>query len=136
MFTGLGAQAPLFLSVLRIVSALVFMAHGIQKLFGYPAGEHGPVENWLSFPMGIAGILETFGGGLLLIGLCTRPVAFILSGMMAVAYWMAHAPQAPLPIQNGGDGAILFCFIFLYIFFAGPGSLAADNLFAKKPAKA
>ncbi len=132
MFSSLSARAPIFLSILRIVSALTFMAHGIQKLFNFPPGEHGPVENWFSFPMGVAGMLETFGGALLLIGLFTRPVAFILSGMMAVAYWTAHAPQSPFPVINQGDAAILFCFTFLYLFFAGPGPLSVDGLLSKK----
>ncbi|MGE0045285.1 MAG: DoxX family protein [Hyphomonadaceae bacterium] len=136
MLSNLSARAPLFLSVLRIVAALGFMQHGLQKLFNFPPGERGPVENWLSFPVGIAGILETFGGALLLIGLFTRPVAFILSGMMAVAYWMAHAPQSPYPILNGGELAMLYCFTFLYFVFAGGGSLSADALLGRKPAAA
>jgi putative oxidoreductase len=132
MFSGLSARAPLFLSILRIVSALTFMGHGVQKLFNFPAGERGPVEDWFSFPMGVAGMLETFGGALLLIGLFTRPVAFVLSGMMAAAYWMAHAPQSPFPIQNGGDLAIVYCFVFLYFVFAGGGPLSVDSMIAKK----
>jgi putative oxidoreductase len=74
-----------------------------------------------------AGILEAFGGFLILIGLFTRPVAFILSGQMAVAYWMAHAPQSPFPALNGGDAAILFCFFFLYLVAAGPGAFSIDG---------
>jgi len=84
--------------------------------------------------MWFGGILEAFGGALLLLGLFTRPVAFVLSGMMAVAYWMFHAPQSFYPVQNGGDAAILFCFIFLYIAAAGPGAFALDSMLGKKKA--
>ncbi len=91
----LSAWAPRILSVLRIVAAAVFMVHGSQKLFGFPPSEHGSPE--LLSLMGFGGILEFFGGALLLVGLFTRPVAFVLSGMMAVAYFMAHAPQELLP---------------------------------------
>jgi putative oxidoreductase len=122
--------APRLLSILRIVAALIFMEHGTQKLFGFPPSEQGSPQ--LFSLMGLAGILETVGGALLLIGLFTRPVAFILSGMMAVAYWMAHAPQSPYPISNGGDAAILFCFVFLYLFAAGGGPWSLDNSLRNK----
>jgi len=118
--------APLALGILRIVTALLFIEHGTQKLFNFPEGERDPVGFQMSL-MGAAGILETFGGLLILLGLFTRPAAFVLSGMMAVAYWMAHAPQNPFPLNNGGDAAILYCFIFLYLVFAGPGSLSLDD---------
>ena len=118
------AWAPQMLSILRIMSALLFIAHGTQKLFGFPAGER--VMPPLFSIYGLAGVLETFGGILLLIGLFTRPVAFVLSGMMAVAYFMAHAPQNFYPANNGGDAAILFCFVFLYFFTAGPGPWSVD----------
>jgi putative oxidoreductase len=124
MTDTLSAWAPRILSVLRIVAAAVFMVHGSQKLFGFPPSEHGSPE-LLSF-MGLAGILEFFGGALLLVGLFTRPVAFVLSGMMAVAYFMAHAPKSFFPALNGGDAAILFCFVFLYLVFAGPGPWSLD----------
>jgi putative oxidoreductase len=120
------------LSVLRIVSALIFIAHGTAKLFGFPATEMFATPPEPMTIMWFGGILEAFGGALLLIGLFTRPVAFVLSGMMAVAYWMFHAPQSPHPVQNGGDAAILYCFIFLYIAAAGGGAWAADNLLGKK----
>lgn len=120
------------LSVLRIVSALIFIAHGTTKLFGFPATEMFATPPEPMTLMWFGGILETFGGALLLIGLFTRPVAFVLSGMMAVAYWMFHAPQSPYPVQNGGDAAILYCFVFLYIAAAGGGAWAADNLLGKK----
>ena len=124
MTDTLGAWAPRILSVLRIVAAAVFMVHGSQKLFGVPPSEHGSPE--LLSIMGLAGILEFFGGALLLVGLFTRPVAFVLSGMMAVAYFMAHAPRDFFPAVNGGDAAILFCFFFLYLVFAGPGPWSVD----------
>ncbi|MCC3156054.1 DoxX family protein [Hymenobacter sp. 15J16-1T3B] len=118
------AWAPRLLSVLRVVAGFLFLLHGTQKLFDFPAGGHGPVE--LASLMGFAGILELAGGLLLLLGLVTRPVALLLAGEMAVAYFKAHFPQAPLPIQNGGEGAVLFCFIFLYLAAAGPGPWSLD----------
>ncbi|OQW55811.1 MAG: DoxX family protein [Proteobacteria bacterium HN_bin10] len=123
-------SAPL-LSVLRIVSALLFIAHGTAKLFQFPATEMFAQAPPVGDLMWIAGVLEAGGGALLLLGLFTRPVAFVLSGMMAVAYWMAHFPQSPYPIQNGGDAAILFCFVFLYIAAAGGGAWSADKLLFK-----
>ena len=126
MLNNLTLHAPKALAVLRIVAALLFIEHGTQKLFGFPAsgGEGGGGMGGL---MLIAGVLEAFGGLLLLVGFLTRPVAFLLSGMMAVAYWMAHAPQNFYPVNNGGDAAILFCFVFLYLVFAGPGAWSVDG---------
>lgn len=121
---SLAQWAPRMLSVLRIMAALLFMAHGMQKLFGFPAGERGPVE--LLSIYGLAGVLEVFGGILLLLGLFTRPVAFVLAGQMAFAYFMAHAPQNFFPVNNGGDAAILYCFVFLYLLTAGPGPWSLD----------
>ena len=121
----LSAYAPQALAILRIITALLFMAHGTQKLFNFPPGQMGGVE--LMSLIGLAAILETFGGLAILLGVFTRPVAFILAGEMAVAYWMAHAPQSPFPVNNGGDAAILFCFVFLYLFFAGPGAWSIDG---------
>jgi putative oxidoreductase len=116
--------APRLLSVLRIVAALIFMEHGTQKLLGFPASENpGPPLFSLG---GIAGILELVGGALLALGLFTRPVAFVLSGEMAVAYWYAHAPDSFFPVNNGGDAAILYCFVFLYLFAAGAGPWSLD----------
>lgn len=113
------------LSVLRIAAAFMFMLHGTQKLFGVPTIEpREPVELMSLF--GVAGMLEVFGGFLLLIGLFTRPVAFILSGEMAVAYFMVHHPQNPWPLLNGGEPAALFAFIFLYLFAAGAGPWSVD----------
>jgi putative oxidoreductase len=117
--------APRLLGVLRIVAAILFIEHGTQKLFGFPPTERPMPE--LFTLMWFAGVLEVFGGLLLLVGLLTRPVAFILSGQMAFAYWMAHAPQSPYPAINGGDAAILFCFLFLYLAAAGPGSYSVDG---------
>ena len=121
----LTAYRPQALAVLRIVAALLLIEHGTQKLFGFPATEMSPA--FLSLPW-IAGVIEVVGGVLVLVGLFARPAAFIMSGMMAVAYWMAHAPQSFFPVENGGDAAILFCFGFLYLVFAGAGSLSVDAL--------
>jgi putative oxidoreductase len=116
--------APRLLSVLRIMTALLFMAHGTMKLLGFPASDNpGPALLSLG---GIAGLLELVGGLLLVLGLFTRPVAFILSGEMAVAYFMAHAPHSFFPIINRGETAVLFCFIFLYLAAAGAGPWSVD----------
>jgi putative oxidoreductase len=123
MESRLQAYAPTMLSVLRIVAALIFLAHGTQKILGFPASDFSPAA--FSLPW-IAGVLELFGGAALIVGILTRPVAFVLSGQMAVAYWMAHAPQSAFPVLNGGDAAILYCFVFLYIVFAGPGPWSLD----------
>lgn len=120
---SLNRYAPYFLSILRIVAALIFMAHGTQKILGFPASDMNPAA--MSLPW-IAGIMELIGGALLVLGLFTRPVAFLLSGLMASAYWIAHAPQSPFPVLNGGDAAILYCFVFLYLVFAGPGPVSLD----------
>ena len=129
----LNAWAPIALAVLRIVTALLFIEHGTQKLFDFPPGERGPVGFQLSM-IGVAGMLELFGGLLILLGLFTRPVAFLLSGEMAVAYWTAHAPQSTFPVLNGGDAAILFCFVFLYLVFSGPGALSLDGTIIRRRA--
>ncbi len=128
--TSLYSQwSPRFLSVLRIVTAFLFMQHGGQKLFGFPAPAHG-AHPLLSL-MGVAGILEFFGGLLVLLGLFTRPIAFLLSGEMAVAYFMAHAPQGFWPVLNRGDSAVLYSFVFLYLAVAGGGSWSADRLWRR-----
>jgi putative oxidoreductase len=125
------------LSVLRIMVGALYLTHGLQKLFGIPSGvTPGPVSNLLT-QRGLAGILETFGGAAILIGLGTRPIAFLLAGEMAVAYFQVHVPRSFLPILNGGDNVVLFCFIFLYFVFAGGGSLAVDHaIAARRPAGA
>ena len=120
------------LSVLRIISALLFMAHGTSKLLGWPATEMFATAPEPMTLMWFAGVLELVGGAMLAVGLFTRPVAFILSGMMAFAYFIGHAPQATWPVQNGGDAAILFCFIFLYIAAAGGGPWSVDAMMRKK----
>ena len=130
----LSSFSPYALAALRIMTALLFIAHGLQKLFGFPAPM--PMEINLFSLMGLAGILETFGGALILIGVFTRPVAFVLSGFMAAAYFMAHAPQGFYPVLNGGDAAILFCFVFLFLVFAGPGALSLDEMRYRRPATA
>ena len=122
---------PQALAVLRIVTALIFMEHGTQKLFGFPASQDGGSPEAFSF-FWIGGVLEFFGGLLVLVGLLTRPAAFLLAGEMAVAYWMFHAPQSFFPLLNGGDAAILYCFVFLYLVFAGPGAWSLDGLFGAR----
>lgn len=112
-------------SLLRIVAALLFMAHGTQKLFAWPIDEPRQPAELLSL-MGLAGVLETFGGLLLLLGLFTRPVAFLLAGEMAVAYFMAHAPRGFWPILNGGELPALYCFLFLYLAAVGGGPWSLD----------
>ena len=118
-------------SLLRIVSAIVFMLHGTQKLFGFPSATPLPPSQMLSL-LGAAGILEVCGGVLMALGLFTRPVAFILSGEMAVAYFRQHAPRGFWPILNGGELAVLFCFLWLFFSAAGPGRISVDALIRKK----
>jgi len=121
------AWAPRLLGVLRIVTGLMFLMHGSVKLFGVPAMEGmGKVE--LMSLYGFAGVLEFVGGLLLLFGLFTRPVAFVLSGEMAFAYFMGHASQGALPIQNHGELAVQWCFLFLYFWAAGPGAFSLDAM--------
>jgi putative oxidoreductase len=117
------------LSVLRVIVGLVFLAHGTQKILGFPASPMNPAM--FSLPW-IAGVIELVGGTMFILGLFTRPVAFILSGEMAFAYWMAHAPRSSFPALNGGDAAILFCFIFLYFVFSGPGRFSLDGLMNRR----
>lgn len=121
----LQAWSPRLLSVLRIVTAFLFMMAGTPKLFGIP---HLPQFDNLQLMslLGVQGMLEVGGGFLLLIGLLSRPVAFILSGDMAVAYFMRHAPKDWLPLLNGGNLAVLFCFVFVYLWAAGPGPWSID----------
>jgi putative oxidoreductase len=125
----LSAWSPYALAALRIMTALLFIEHGTQKLFGFPAPL--PFDVSLVSLFGLAAVLEVFGGLLILLGLFTRPVAFILSGEMAVAYFMVHAPQGFYPILNQGEAAVLFCFVFLYIVFAGPGAWSVDGMRAR-----
>ena len=122
---------PRLLSVLRIISAFLLMAHGAQKLFGFLAPPGAPTPPLFS-QIGIGGILEFFGGLLLLVGLFTRPVAFILSGMMAVAYFQMHAPGGFWPLQNKGELAVLYCFVFLFLSVAGGGEWGLDRLLRRR----
>ena len=124
--------SPQLLSALRIVSGLLFMAHGTAKLLGFPPTEMFAQAPEMGSLMWFAGAIELVGGALIALGLFTRPVAFICSGQMAFAYFIGHAPQATFPAQNGGDAAILFCFVFLYIAAAGPGPWSVDSLIGKK----
>jgi putative oxidoreductase len=115
------------LSLMRIVAAFLFMQHGSQKLFGMPPAQTGAPASLLSL-VGVAGVLEFFGGLLLLVGLFTRPVAFILSGQMAVAYFLRHAAFGFWPLLNRGELAALYCFVFLYLSAAGGGPWSIDHL--------
>ena len=122
--SGLSAY---LLRVLRLVAAFVFVAHGTQKLFGVPGHPfHAPV--FTATLIGAAGVIETIGGALMLLGLFTRPVAFVLAGEMAVAYFTQHAPRTFWPIVNGGELAVLFCFLWLFICVAGPGPISVDAM--------
>ena len=124
---ALDRYSPYALALLRIVTALIFIEHGTQKLFGWPAPPAGGLPPAFSLYW-VGAILEAFGGLLILIGLFTRPVAFVLSGEMAVAYWMSHAPRSVFPLLNGGDAAILYCFVFLLFVFTGPGAWSVDRM--------
>lgn len=126
-----GVWASRGLALLRIVAALLFMEHGTQKLFGFPA----PPSFGMPAPFSLlwfAAVLEVGGGLLVLLGLFTRPVAFILSGQMAVAYWMAHAPRGFFPVLNGGEGSILYCFIFLALAAVGGGAWSVEGVLGKR----
>ena len=128
--SSLAGWTPRLLSVLRIITGFLLMAHGAQKLFGFLAPPGMPAATMGSL-MWVAGVLEFFGGLLILIGLFTRLVAFVLSGLMAVAYFMAHAPGGFWPLQNKGELAVLYCFVFLYFAAAGGGPWAADRLIGR-----
>ncbi|MES2833994.1 MAG: DoxX family protein [Pseudomonadota bacterium] len=120
----LNPHASKVLSGLRIVSGLMFMQHGTQKIFGFPAEAMGPFD--IASQMGVGGVLELVGGALIVLGLFTRPVAILLSGMMAVAYFQFHAPGGLYPLVNKGELAALYCWVFLYLGFAGPGVWSVD----------
>lgn len=130
---GIRSLEPIARSVLRLVTGFMFSFHGMQKLFGLfgGMGGHGARASFLSL-LWVAGFLEIFGGLLILVGLFTVPVAFILCGEMAVAYFRAHFPMGFLPIMNRGELAVLYCFIYLYLCIAGPGPLSVDHLVRKK----
>lgn len=117
---------PYALALLRIATAIIFILHGTQKLAGFPAPPASGLPGMFTL-FWVGAILETFGGLAILVGFWTRPVAFILSGEMAYAYWMMHAPRNLYPTLNGGDAAILYCFIFFYLIFAGAGAWSVDG---------
>jgi putative oxidoreductase len=121
---------PYLLSIVRIITGLLFFAHGAQKMWGFAGGRIN--HNFASI-VGFGGLLETVGGGLLILGLFTGSAAFILCGEMAVAYFRSWAPQGFFPISNGGEEAVLFCFIFLWLVTAGPGRWSLDALLEAKP---
>jgi len=118
---------PRVLSLLRLMGGLLILQHGLQKVFGMFGGPAAPVATL----MGAAGVIELAGGILLAVGLFTRPVAFILSGQMAVAYFMEHAPHGFIPLENKGELAVAYCFIYFYLFFAGGGSISFDRLLTR-----
>ena len=126
---NLAVWTPRILSVLRIMTGLLFLEHGTGKLLGFPSSDHAASS--LFSLIGFQGVLELAGGLLILLGLFTRPVAFVLAGDMAVAYFMAHAPRSFYPTVNDGQLAILFCFVFLYLAFAGGGEWSVDEEIAR-----
>jgi putative oxidoreductase len=132
---NLSEWSPRALAVLRIVTALLFLEHATMKFLAFPAAMPG-MENGLPPMLIVAGIIELAAGVLVTLGLFTRWAALLASGEMAVAYWMAHAPQGFWPALNQGELAIMFCFVFLYLVFAGPGAWAVDNAMGAKPATA
>lgn len=123
---SLGRFSPYALALLRIFTALSFISHGTQKIFGFPVPPSWGMPGAFSLPW-IAGVLEIVGGTLILVGFMTRPAAFVLSGLMAFAYWMQHGSKGFYPLLNGGEAAMLFSFIFLYIATVGPGAFALDS---------
>jgi putative oxidoreductase len=129
----LSTWSPRLLSILRIVAALLFMEHGLMKLFHVPAPQAGAPDPLPALLVAAAWI-EVVAGALIAIGLFTRPAAFIASGEMAVAYFMAHGSKSFWPAVNGGDAAILFCFVFLYLAAAGPGPWSVDALWRRRAA--
>jgi putative oxidoreductase len=124
---SLAAWTPRLLSVLRILTGLLFLEHGTQKLFAFPPRAAGAVGPDLMSLMGVQGCLEFVGGVLIILGLLTRPVAFVLAGDMAFAYFISHYPRNFFPMLNGGDAAILYCFVFLYLAAAGGGPWSLDE---------
>jgi len=123
--------APYVLSIVRIAVALLFLEHGSSKLLGFP--DNGPIRELFTLSW-FSGAIELVGGALFAVGLFSRSAAFMMSGEMAVAYFMSHAPHSFFPLLNGGDSAILYCFVFLYLAFAGPGPWSLDALWSAKRA--
>lgn len=126
---------PRVLSILRFVTGLLYMQHGLNKIFDFPPTPTHHPYHLLSLVPGLAGLLETFGGFLIVLGLFTRPVAFLLSGEMALAYFMVQARRGFFPFLNGGDLVILYCFVFFYLFVAGGGAWSIDRLRAPRPTR-
>jgi putative oxidoreductase len=124
---NLDHHQPKGLALLRVMSGLLFLAHGTQKFLSFPAGERAGGGLAFDNPGAFAGVIELVCGLLIAIGLFTRPAAFLASGTMAAAYFIAHAPQNFFPVNNGGDAAILYCFVFLYLAIAGPGAWSVDG---------
>jgi len=122
LYANLEKARPYILSIVRIMVALLFLEHGLQKFFGFPTA--GPPMSPLLY---VQGVIEIVGGLLLLVGMFTRVVAFVLAGDMAVAYFLAHFPRSFFPAVNAGDAAVLYCFIFLYMMFAGGGIWSVDR---------
>jgi putative oxidoreductase len=118
---------PVMLGILRIMSGLLFLAHGTQKFLSFPAGERAGSGLTFDGPGAFAGLIELVTGTLIALGLFTRPAAFLASGTMAAAYFMAHASQNFWPVNNMGDAAILYCFVFLFFVFSGPGRFSVDG---------
>jgi putative oxidoreductase len=119
------------LSILRIMTGLLFLQHGLAKVFNFPPAQNPRVFDLWTLNPGLQGLLELVGGLLIALGLFTRPVAFLLAGDMAVAYFMSHAPRGFYPLANGGNLAILYCFVFLYLWIAGGGVWSLDRLWAR-----
>lgn len=136
MSSALDNRAPVALGALRIMSGLLFLAHGTQKFLMFPGGERAGSGLALDNPGALAGIIELVTGMLIALGLFTRPAAFLASGTMAAAYFIAHAPQNFWPVNNMGDAAILYAFVFLLFVFTGPGRFALDNLHSTHSARA
>jgi putative oxidoreductase len=133
MSATLSRIEPFSRSIMRIVIGFTFSCHGMEKLFGILGGMNGHGTRAGVFTlMWVAGIIETTGGILILIGLFTNAVAFVLCGEMAVAYFTVHAPHGHWPIRNGGELAVVYCFVFLYLFFAGAGPISFDRAFRRK----
>ncbi len=126
---------PRVLSILRFFAGLLFLEHGLAKLFGFPHVANFDHLQLFSL-LGLAGVIEMVGGALVCVGLYTRIAAFIMSGEMAFAYFMSHAPRNSFPLVNGGDAAILYCFVFLYLFVVGGGEWSLDRWWRKVPARA
>ena len=123
--------SPQLLAALRIVAGVLFLSHGLVKLFGFPPGAAPGIQPLMTM-FGIGAVIEVVTGTLIVLGLFTRTAALIASGEMAVGYWMFHAPASIYPAVNGGDAAVLFCFIFLYLVAAGPGAFSLEDLFRQQ----